>query len=879
MDLHWVPPPSFNRPSSPSSSRSPHKRQGLPTEFHDPLLSQLSPSSTLEALQASNTLDSSPQHAVYESIVAASSSERALAIRAASAGKQLKEWYRELQDWQWPTSHNGFEPPLDHQEDAGNAQNGETLSPDRDKDNRIVQALWGSLPAQTVVEYENRMEEIRDAMAALELDDMKLHVREAHLLSTSSRPSSITSSNYSNTSTSYNHMDDFTAIVTTTIMQALPVIFRLEALLSAWEARLAVLRTVPGFTNIMGQTQQEMSTAWRVLDSSVGDDTSHGQINMSLVYGLKARLESQIRDLGQRLDYMLDLLEGRQDQIPDRWIDDLEQLEAEFCNWAVEFERIAIDWDLRSRVHDDGALGGLEFAPEPMPDYLPEPGKLQETNKMQKPGNLLEAKDLVEASKPPEVSKSPVSWSSPGPGGVVDGSSDDSSQLGHRPSPLNLQQQHRRNHSNAPSDFSSEASYPGSATSDYFSNMPSPEIHDASKTEYFGVGSPVEVITPGLPRSESRTSQDTIIRQSSQRTERGDHPLSAVATSSRSRASTVIPESTIDEDDNQPGAALDEKRAVTNHGPSTPPIPTKSRHRFEQVTDLSPGNTPVKILRRKNADNAPSPCRLPPISLMKTSEVQLEARINSILTELPVDIRLACDDDTEIAQSPGNSGAISSKIPKTPRLMRAQTTAPSMTLTPSRQRAGESDIRLYHLHQSGQGPSVKLFVRLVGENGERVMVRVGGGWADLAEYLKEYAIHHGRRTVSSGQFDIQGLPHSQSNSPATSPGSLQTPRSRPDSPIASVSPDYSNGIRPSSRDSNITRRSWAGDGSPSLGLAGPKSRKATVSPNKQAWVDNMMEKARSGSGEKNRGGTREAFGELGIVGGTKRLFMKGRREL
>ncbi|KAL8866804.1 MAG: hypothetical protein Q9174_006073 [Haloplaca sp. 1 TL-2023] len=38
----------------------------------------------------------------------------------------------------------------------------------------------------------------------------------------------------------------------------------------------------------------------------------------------------------------------------------------------------------------------------------------------------------------------------------------------------------------------------------------------------------------------------------------------------------------------------------------------------------------------------------------------------------------------------------------------------------------------------------------------------------------------------------------------------------------------------------------------------------------------MMEKARTGSGEKKKS-TRDAFGDLGIVGGTKRLFMKGRK--
>ncbi len=171
------------------------------------------------------------------------------------------------------------------------------------------------------------------------------------------------------------------------------------------------------------------------------------------------------------------------------------------------------------------------------------------------------------------------------------------------------------------------------------------------------------------------------------------------------------------------------------------------------------------------------------------------------------------------------------------------------------------------------------------------MVRIGGGWADLAEYLKEYAIHHGRRTVSGGQFDIQGLPQSHTNSPTTTTlGSLsihQTPErtstgamtkqrrgsnASTDMPSSYTSP--SDGFRPTSREStSSSKHSWTAGESPSLGLAGPKSRKAAVSPNKQAWVDTMIEKARHGSTEKRKG-SRDGFGELGIIGGTKRLFMK-----
>lgn len=101
------------------------------------------------------------------------------------------------------------------------------------------------------------------------------------------------------------------------------------------------------------------------------------------------------------------------------------------------------------------------------------------------------------------------------------------------------------------------------------------------------------------------------------------------------------------------------------------------------------------------------------------------------------------------------------------------------------------DIKLYHLHRTdGQAP-IKLYIRLVGEKGERVMVRVGGGWADLAEYLKEYATHHGskRRVVSEGRIEIQDFgaaAQHHSLHPARSVSSLRTaspaPGSRPGSP-------------------------------------------------------------------------------------------------
>lgn len=920
MDLQWIPPSSrfaiqSDRAAagSPSPSRSPHKRHISTAKASDPLLSHISSTTALEALEAPDTANRSSQDGFYQNIAAASPSERTLAIRAASAGKRLEEWQTEIQQWQWPSSYNSFEALGQKTSSFELGQNQEDDPSNRafreGKDvHAVTQEHRGFLPAQTILDYQKRVDEVREAMDALELHELKAHVRDAHLASTARHLSGLSPSDYGAETPGYSHLDDFTAFVTTIIMQALPVVFRLEALLSVWEARLAVLRAVPGFTNTMGQAQEEMIAAWRALDHS-NDKRNNDPVTRPFILGLRARLESQIRDLGQRLDFMLDTLEGRQDTLPDSWIDDMERLEADFGSWVVEAEKLTVGLELSAGEdltgwHED-LMGESTDTPSRISRGVQNGAQTdfegKELPKDPAAGNLGNQIFDGSTSTPdigPEIDDSllPESMRQRHENGL--------SSLGHRPMPLNLQ--HRRNHS-ALSGLSSESSCPGSATSGYFSNMSSPEIRDASKTEYFGVGSPVEVSTPISPRRQSKESVQTVSRQSSQRTEREDRPSPAITSPTRSRASTVVPAHTTDEDENQAVIAARAERqsllsmavdiasqyagviATTNDAGPTPPIPSKSRHRFENFTDLSPGNTPVKVIRRRTADFAHTPTtpqaqsgRAATVSPTKSTDGELESRISSILTDIPANIRLArgwnAHHDVS-GQRPGSHNAKLINRAPTPRLVRSQTAVPStpaMTLTPADQKIGrasngEPEIKLYHLHQPGKEAPIKLFVRLVGEGGERVMVRIGGGWADLAEYLKEYAIHHGRRTVSDGRFDIQGLPHSQSSSPANTLGTATLPSS------PGELPDYFND-RPISRDSNASsRRSWMGDESPSLGLAGPKSRKATVSPNKQAWVDTMVEKARSGSGEKKKG-TQNAFGDLGIMGGTKRLFMKKDRE-
>ena len=424
-----------------------------------------------------------------------------------------------------------------------------------------------------------------------------------------------------------------------------------------------------------------------------------------------------------------------------------------------------------------------------------------------------------------------------------------------------------------------------------------------------------------------------------------------------------------DDDSDRPGSPTKTKilqeaingSSITSETLTEPPVSAqrppggsaRSQHRFESYSDLSPGSNPAKVRQRKAAgrlglfSSSRNAANDHPSSPLQNSGDRLEARISSILTEIPGHIRLKSgpeDDAREILPSGSSSGrkrpflrSLATKSIKTS----PASSSPALTLTPAhpkqltpRAHEGDSEIKLYHLHQSGKDAPIKLFVRLVGEGGERVMVRIGGGWADLGEYLKEYAIHHGRRSTSDGRFEIQGMPQSpsaaSSSGPAGFPSSPTSSSSRPNSssgrpnqvshphpkpkrhsfgsapadpnsaPVTPanhpkafrsfepVTPGSTESIvsssyplRPSSRLSTNTE-----DDSPSigLGLAGPRSRRTVVSPTKQAWVDGMVDQARKVSGEKRKTSFKGKkadmgdFGDLGRVGSTKRVFLKMRKD-
>ncbi|OBT63266.1 hypothetical protein VE03_07949 [Pseudogymnoascus sp. 23342-1-I1] len=324
----------------------------------------------------------------------------------------------------------------------------------------------------------------------------------------------------------------------------------------------------------------------------------------------------------------------------------------------------------------------------------------------------------------------------------------------------------------------------------------------------------------------------------------------------------------------------------------------------------------------------------------KISDDQLQHQISEILGSIPARIELS-NAPIPPQKSPMKPKHTIRKRPSRPSLSPAprpsysRAPTPSFTLAPAKSRLSRprqqnnSDIQLYHLMRSTGDPPIKLFVRLVGERGERVMVRVGGGWADLGEYLKEYSSHHGRRAERSGEIQVE-LPTNSSRprmgsigsigSLNPAPGMLRTgpngnvwssPGSRPGSSMGSrpgsslqvrkrgarvsdVADSRENSVRspsmplpftsttlranaakgqtPPAR--SVSRQAWSvgPDGEEvHLGPSGPKNKKGEMDEGRKRWVDGVVEKVRQVSVESSKDG----FGALGQVGATKRVFRKG----
>ncbi|KKK23032.1 hypothetical protein ARAM_005575 [Aspergillus rambellii] len=335
MATSRVTPPHRPIQPSPSATSQPlgSDRLAVPN-YHtiDPLLGNLSPESTLQALSSTNLVPKNEQVAhdiLTRSISQVSPAERALGIRAAIAAQKLGLWYKEVQAWNWPKRNDvhlgqGFIPPPDDTQPAS----------------------CGSLPISVVEGHEKRIEEIQEGMDGLGVEELKEHVLNAHIPGRS-RPSSSNSTMSMPPPLSYVQLSDFTAVITATILRALPLLSRLNSLLSTWNVRLVVLRQVPGLLHSLKFARSELNAALDLLTSSDPPTETDALYSTANYHVKRATLESTVVSAGRRMDRILDALEGREDSLPESWIDDLEAIESEFGTWVMQAEKRSVENEWR----------------------------------------------------------------------------------------------------------------------------------------------------------------------------------------------------------------------------------------------------------------------------------------------------------------------------------------------------------------------------------------------------------------------------------------------------------------------------------------------------------------------------------------------------
>ncbi|OQV01913.1 hypothetical protein CLAIMM_07196 [Cladophialophora immunda] len=813
--------PQFPRLDPPSPSRSPSRSPRRRAQFAirelDPLLGNLTPDSTLRALQATETISggAAQEDALTSSIADATPAEREIGIRAAFAAQKLREWKNELSQWTWPSKKErgfglGFVPP--------------TVASGKPQEYR------GCLPESVAEDYEARLEEIRDDLDSLDIDEIKDHVLEAHLPATSPTKSSRPVGPRS----SYGRMRDFTALITATVIQALPDLAKLNMLLDTWDVRLRVLRDLPRFLDVMQSTQSEIQQAFNEIRTPDSAQTLTGPS----LDDKKVALGERVSDMGRRIDRFLDMLEGREDSLPQAWIDVLEKIELDYATWVVEAEHLVLRNKLASKSRRDTGTENTVESPEHLEFSNPE-------------------STWPEPDGQPEVAQPPTTIGALPEATISDIPPSEKEEVKTRRRPslkLDLADQkgHKREVSKVSVADSMYSTFSDISNAEIMdarttSVLPSPKISvvespfPTSRDEIAWFGSPsaaqqqMALKPPMLQRASTASIEvfpkdklkQVVLRRAASwdiLTQMAESPESTPtraltqltgAADSTSKAPPAGME--VHETPSPPTEASTAKLPLVPLPPEVGSVDTRSRQELplpvlprrsskrNSTIDGSP-ITPVtskgneervegEHLDTLTANMGQSPRR------PKTRE-SLDERIQDILTSLPTRIRLAKDAD---AQSSSTSST------------RASTPTASLTLSPAKadpsSRRGslaDPDIKLYHLTRSGQGreaPPVKLFVRTVGD-GDRVMVRVGGGWADLGEYLREYSLHHGSRATVDGRLEVASFP---GNGPRDT--------------MTSASGTAASQGRRKSRSPTVAQTAF--EGTPSTELVNPKTRSST----------------------------------------------------
>lgn len=897
-----------------STSQSP-TRQNLTS---DDLLSHLSPMNAVETLR-------SPIGSLKACMEAATVTEQNFALRAAVASKNIYEWLDELREWPWPAEGGGlgFQTSAPKSKEiSARGRAGSVTTNDQEQGLAAQNDSYiGSLPAADVLRYERRVDEIQQEMEELNFEEIKRHVLHNHIFPLS-RPGTPVSPTLDHSSSMPSiqfivKMDDLTAVITATVVQALPNLSRLMRLMNTWTVRLMVLRRVPAMLSSLADAESAVQSGWSTIRqgvtkqarSSADQSAQKSTVSRGDFDVMKLVLEKEVAQAGRNLDYMLDTLEGREDTLPDDWCDRMDALERDYSDWVAACERIIRDAEFGGSKEKATQNANTPTESEQAGIATTADENLDDKQKcVNGVENALVENRLGDVVEPSSTQPD------------AESSNSSTSQVVIHVHPADDEYHGSRGDGDIATDSN------GAQGPDFL--HPSVEDTDAYK------GSPTISIT-----NERGTTEDTDDTAGDSQSSDADFDITDEFPQYDSNASEREPSlPAFPENASRPGTATTVISPTSQHvdtpdggssPPCTPPrgntrsssmclsdMPTVIEHSDdEDLVETPSGSSSLGDNSNSSSERLGSPIVMAKGQGKPTSaDEHLQNQISEILDKIPAKIHLS----TEPARinhlnPPDLQLPFTKPKPMAARPVRSYSSMSGRAVTPAfmlapaprpRHQRGNQDIKMYHLSRTTGEAPIKLFIRCVGENGERVMVRVGGGWADLGEYLKEYAIHHGRRSHVGGdsKVEIRDLPRSASSNGFRSQ-SEYSPPSRPGSAMDSPSPIHvrktrkksvgaedllgpklpntpmalsrrspeppSSGSGSTGRSRSSSHASWTEDDR-TLGMAGPKSKNKEIPEESLAWIESIKEKVRAASDNH----VDKKFGEIGKVGGTKRLFRK-----
>lgn len=863
-------------------------------------------------------------------MASASPTEQAFALRAAVASDKVQGWLDELSSWHWPSgaSSAGFQLP------------------DLSKSDKLY---CGSLPAAEVAKYEKRVDEIYKGIEEIDIEEIKNHVLRNHIVPMSTSGSPILGSN--RPLPSYSHMDDLTAFLTATTIQTLPNLAHLSRLLNSWSIRLLVLKRIPAFLDTLADGEIALQSGRNVagLDSNARaiPNRPPSPLSWAEFNVMKSVLEKKVAKAGRDLDVMLDNLEGSEYTLPDDWVDRVDSLEAQYGAWVTACEEKIKQADLKKNVavtnNDTAAkldLGGQE---QQQINNTATNGVATSNTQDQQSDDSADNTKTMNVDVPPLI-KIHVPLEGIDENDAEKGENDSWTFVDESTAPVNSDER-------LPTEERPMGGFDGSDLDETSSRgmMPSPNIvasvkgsrpHSSSLSyatsdgEYFELDpfdsdfdfdDSLEHDLPGFPRSRRGSNFST--------------------TSTIVFGNRALEQETPDRSRRR-SKDLDGSLSRDASPPSSPPRFSRSKSRLRSLSRGFNDMPTVAELPDFDESNFESSAANEDGSSAKSSARnseekldQLQQQISEILESVPAKIRLTSE-PSPINLNPPDFTALNRKSSKPELRTRSQSSlstrstlssragTPSFTLAPApsrssrqRHRGSHRDIKIYHLTRNNGDAPIKLFIRCVGEHGERVMVRIGGGWADLGEYLRVFASHHRRNVVLDGKVEVN-LPRvtaGGSSSPTRPPSRRSNPdrQSPPDTPlnvrktrkpaeaneenagtpkatpktpfipagkaIAASSPRPPSAAARSrsisTRSRSSSRLSHRGDEEIVLGLAGPRTKNIEMSEEDKAWVEDMKAKVQSASNMSRKVSDSPAiadgkFGDMGKVGGTKRVFKR-----